>query len=186
MSWRDIDWSEIDWEELGLLDMALNLVGAVVILIVGLTIARRVGRLIQRLGRTYDRFDVTLMDFLGMMARYALIVLTVIIVLGQFGVETTSLIAVIGAAGLAIGLALQGTLSNIAAGVMILAFRPFKLGDYIEAGGQSGTVEQIDLFSTKLVSPDNVLRIVPNGDVWGSAGGDGPNLPRVGPLFTRP
>ena len=89
--------------------------------------------------------------------------------LSQFGVETTSLIALVGAAGLAIGLALQGTLSNLAAGVMLLIFRPFKVGDYVTAGGHSGTVEEISLFTTHVVSTDNVLTIVPNGDIWASA-----------------
>jgi len=93
----------------------------------------------------------------------------VIFVLGRFGIQTTSLAALIGAAGLAVGLALQGTLSNVAAGVMLVAFRPFKVGDFIEAAGTSGTVRAVTLFTTELTSADNVLIIVPNGDIWSSA-----------------
>ena len=92
-----------------------------------------------------------------------------IAVLSQFGVETTSFIAVLGAAGLAVGLALQGTLSNVAAGVMLLLFRPFKIGDYIEGGGLAGTVKSISLFVTELATPDNVQIIAPNSQLWGSA-----------------
>ena len=103
------------------------------------------------------------------MVRYLIIAVTVIAVLGRFGVETTSLIAVFGAAGLAIGLALQGTLSNVAAGVMLLLFRPFKIGDFVEVAGISGTVKGITLFVTEMATGDNVHIIVPNADVWGTA-----------------
>ena len=92
-----------------------------------------------------------------------------IAVLSQFGVQTASLIAVFGAAGLAVGLALQGTLSNVAAGVMLLLFRPFKVGDYIDGGGVSGTVKVISLFVTELATPDNVQIIAPNSQMWGTA-----------------
>jgi small conductance mechanosensitive channel len=148
---------------------ALNIVVAIAILLAGIWISGRVGGLIRNLGIKYPKLDVTLFSFLGALARWAIVALTIIVVLGQFGVETTSLIALIGAAGLAVGLALQGTLSNLAAGVMLLIFRPFKVGDYVTAGGHSGTVEEISLFTTSLVSPDNVLTIVPNGDIWASA-----------------
>jgi small conductance mechanosensitive channel len=148
---------------------ALNIVVAIAILLAGIWISGRVGSLIRNLGIKYPKLDVTLFSFLGALARWTIIALTIIVVLGQFGVETTSLIALIGAAGLAVGLALQGTLSNLAAGVMLLIFRPFKVGDYVTAGGHSGTVEEISLFTTSLVSPDNVLTIVPNGDIWASA-----------------
>jgi len=154
----------MDWTE-----YAINILFAVAILCAGLWGSGRVGRLIRHLGRKYPQLDVTLFGFLGSLARWAIIALTIIIVLGQFGVETTSLIALLGVAGLAIGLALQGTLSNLAAGVMLLIFRPFKVGDYVIAGGKSGTVEDISLFTTKIVSTDNVLTIVPNGDIWASA-----------------
>jgi len=148
---------------------AINILFAIAILGAGLWGSGRVGSLIRHLGLKYPQLDVTLFGFLGSLARWGIIALTIIIVLGQFGVETTSLIALLGVAGLAIGLALQGTLSNLAAGVMLLIFRPFKVGDYVSAGGNSGTVEEISLFTTKIVSSDNVLTIVPNGDIWSSA-----------------
>ena len=90
-------------------------------------------------------------------------------VLSQFGIETTSLVAVLGAAGLAVGLALQGTLSSVAAGVMLLIFRPFKVGDYVEVAGKAGTVDALTLFVTELNTPDNVHIIIPNAEVWGTA-----------------
>jgi len=148
---------------------SINILVSIGILCVGLWGAGRVGKLIRRLGLKYSQLDVTLFNFLGSLARWAIIALTIIIVLGQFGVETTSLIALVGVAGLAIGLALQSTLSNLAAGVMLLIFRPFKVGDYIEAGSNSGTVEEISLFTTRMVSVNNVPTIVPNGDIWASA-----------------
>lgn len=147
----------------------MNILSGIAILIAGVWIAGRVARLIRLLAGRHPRLDVTLFGFLAALARWAIVVLTAIIVLSQLGIKTTSLIALIGAAGLAVGLALQGTLSNLAAGVMLLAFRPFKVGDYVTAGGHSGTVEEISLFTTSLVSPDNVLTIVPNGDIWAGA-----------------
>ncbi|MEM7505437.1 MAG: mechanosensitive ion channel domain-containing protein [Pseudomonadota bacterium] len=161
---------ELDLGELGwLVDYALNVLGALVILIAGLMIAARLGRMVQRIGTRHAHLDETLFGFLGALTRWLATALTVIVVLGQFGVETTSLIALLGAAGLAIGLALQGTLSNLAAGVMILIFRPFNVGDFVSAGGHDGTVERVGLFTVDLVTPDNVLIIVPNSDVWAGA-----------------
>jgi small conductance mechanosensitive channel len=148
---------------------AFNILAAIAILGAGLWGSGRVGNMIRHLGLKYPQLDVTLFGFLGSLARWAIIALTIIIVLGQFGVETTSLIALVGVAGLAVGLALQGTLSNLAAGVMLLIFRPFKVGDYIEAGGHSGTVEEVSLFTTRLGSVNNVPTIVPNGDIWANA-----------------
>jgi small conductance mechanosensitive channel len=148
---------------------ALNVLAAIVILIAGFLVSGRVGSFIRGLGGRYPQLDVTLFSFLGSLARWAVVAVTVVVVLGQFGIETTSLIALVGAAGLAVGLALQGTLSNLAAGVMLLVFRPFKVGDFVTAGGHSGTVDEISLFTTRLISPDNILTIVPNGDVWSGA-----------------
>jgi small conductance mechanosensitive channel len=153
----------MDWTGYG-----INILVAIAILCAGLWGSGRAGKLIRHLGMKYPQLDVTLFNFLGSMARWAIIALTIIIVLGQFGVETTSLIALLGVAGLAIGLALQSTLSNLAAGVMLLIFRPFKVGDYVEAGSHSGTVEEISLFTTHFVSVNNVPTIVPNGDIWAS------------------
>lgn len=151
------------------LGYATNFVAAIAIFIFGLWFAGFVKRRIIALGLKYDTLDVTLFTFLGMFARYVIIALTLVVVLSQFGVQTTSLIAVLGAAGLAIGLALQGTLSNVAAGLMILFLRPYKVGDYIEAGGESGTVKLISLFTTELATADNIQIFIPNAALWGSA-----------------
>jgi len=146
-----------------------NFVAAIAIFFLGFWLAGFVKRRIIALGLKYETLDITLTTFLGMFAKYAIIALTLVIVLSQFGVQTTSLIAVLGAAGLAIGLALQGTLSNVAAGLMILFLRPYKVGDYIEAGGESGTVKLISLFATELATGDNVQIFIPNAELWGSA-----------------
>lgn len=119
----------------------LSVIGAVVILIVGFVVAGWVRGAVNKTLSKVDKVDATLRGFFSSLAYYAVVIFTIIAVLAQFGVETTSFIAVIGAAGLAIGLALQGTLSNVAAGVMLLLFRPFKIGDYIEGGGLAGTVK---------------------------------------------
>ncbi len=124
---------------------------------------------LDKLGTQHDELDVTLMRFAGSLARYAILAIAAIFILGRFGIETTSLAALVGATGLAIGLALQGTLSNVAAGVMLIGFRPFKVGDYVEAGGHAGTVSAITMFTTELTTPDNIQIIIPNGDVFGAA-----------------
>lgn len=110
--------------------------------------------------------DLTLKPLLASLARYVILIITIVLVLGQFGVQTTSLIAVIGAAGLAIGLALQGTLSNVAAGVMLLVLRPFRVGQFVQAGGVSGTVREIGLFTTLMITRDLIYISVPNSSVW--------------------
>ena len=144
----------------------LDVVGALVTLIIGWIIAGRVSALVRRgLGRL-PRFDPTLTSFFGNLARYVVIAVTIIAVLDQFGVETASLLAVFGAAGLAIGLALQGTLSNAAAGVMLLIFRPFKIGDYVEAAGIAGTVAAINLFVTELTTPTTCRSPRPTASCW--------------------
>lgn len=147
----------------------LNVLGAIAILILGFIAAGWAGKATRGALIRTGRVDETLHPFLASIVRYGVIAITVIAVLDSFGVETTSLIALLGAAGLAIGLALQGTLSNVAAGVMLLIFRYFKVGQYIEAGGVSGTVEQISLFATELNTPDNVHIVVPNSQLWGAA-----------------
>lgn len=150
-----------------LLLYGMDVIGALIMLIVGWWVAGRVGSLIMRaLGRV-PNMDATLQPFLASLAKYAVLAVTVIAVLNQFGVETTSIIALLGAAGLAIGLALQGTLQNVAAGVMLLLFRPFKIGDFVDAEGISGTVAAIGLFTTEMNTPDGVYRIVPNSLLWG-------------------
>jgi small conductance mechanosensitive channel len=112
--------------------------------------------------------DLTLKPLLASVARYIVLLLTLLLVIGNFGVQTTSLIAVLGAAGLAIGLALQGTLSNVASGVMLLVLRPFRVGQFVEvAGGKQGTVREIGLFTTLLITRDNVYVSIPNSEIFG-------------------
>ena len=149
-------------------EYGLDVIGAIVILIIGLIVAGWVGRAVRgALGRV-KRVDSMLRGFFASLAKYFVIAITVIAVLERFGVETTSFVAILGAAGLAIGLALQGTLSNVAAGVMLLLFRPFKVGDYVEVAGLAGTVADVSLFTTELTTPDNVQIVTPNSDIWGS------------------
>jgi small conductance mechanosensitive channel len=147
----------------------LKIVGAVAVLIVGWMIAGWSHRIVTKGLSRRERVDPMLIGFFASLAKYLVLAVTVIAVLNQFGVQTASLIAVLGAAGLAIGLALQGTLSNVAAGVMLLFFRPFKIGDYIDASGISGTVKNVGLFVTELATPDNVHVVAPNAQLWGTA-----------------
>lgn len=147
----------------------IDTIGALAILILGWMAAGWAGRATERaLGRS-RRIDLTLQHFFGSLVRYALIVFTVLATLQQFGVQTTSFLAVLGAAGLAIGLALQGTLSNVASGVMLLIFRPFKAGDFIEAGSVTGTVTSLSLFTTELKTGDGIYIVAPNTELWGKS-----------------
>lgn len=155
------------WEKVSSLDFvgyAFNVVCVIVVLILGYCIAKLLSRFTTK-ACTKAKLDETLATFFGRTIFWLILVIVMIACLSIFGIETTSLAAVVGAAGLAIGLAFQGTLSNLAAGVMIIVFRPFKLHDFITVGGQSGTVEVIDLFTTTLVTLDNRVIIVPNSAV---------------------
>ena len=145
-----------------------SVLSAIVVLVIGFAISGWVKRRINGLAARNAHLDDTAFDFLANIARYAILAITFLIVLNSFGVQTTSVVAMVGAAGLAIGLALQGTLSNVAAGVMIIMFRPFKNGDFIEVAGESGTVKSINLNNTELASLSNVQIIIPNKDVWGN------------------
>ncbi|MBD3679912.1 MAG: mechanosensitive ion channel [Rhodobacteraceae bacterium] len=145
----------------------LNILYAIVILLAAMWLGGVAKRRLQVISRRYEQIDDTLFDFLGTVIRYAILIMGLIFVLNRFGIQTASLVALLGAAGLAVGLALQGTLSNIAAGVMVVIFRPFKLGDFIDAGGQMGTVKTISLFTTELASLSNTQIILPNSEVWG-------------------
>ncbi|MGV6801608.1 MAG: mechanosensitive ion channel family protein [bacterium] len=149
-----------------LIPLSLNALAALFIFVVGMFIAGRLRRYIRHLITKSKHIDTMLAGFLSSFAYYAMVAMVILMVLGQFGVETTSLAAIMGAMGLAIGLALQGTLSHIASGMMIIAFRPFNIGDYIIAGGEEGTVKDITLVTTELATPDNKKIIVPNGKVW--------------------
>ncbi|EEQ01699.1 Small-conductance mechanosensitive channel [Yersinia rohdei ATCC 43380] len=147
-----------------LIQYAVNLVAALLILIVGSIIAKVVSGMLGRVMKLRG-IDVTVADFLAAMARYSILAFTIVAVLGRLGVQTASVIAVIGAAGLAVGLALQGSLSNFAAGVLLVAFRPFKAGEYVDLGGVAGTVVQVQIFSTTLRTVDDKIIVVPNGKI---------------------
>lgn len=146
---------------------ATNILLAIVILLIGLWIASRVNRAICGMGERYDHLDDTLFRFFGSVARYTILAFVGIAVLNRFGVQTASIVALLGAASLAVGLALQGTMSNLAAGVMLLIFRPYKVGDFIDAAGRFGKVSEIDMFTTILQTFDNQHIIIPNSQIWG-------------------
>lgn len=146
----------------------LDFVAAILTLIFGIWLSRRVSRLTADWLSRVDRLDRTLVPIMAALVRYAGLTLTIVITLGNFGVETTSIIAVLGAAGLAVGLALQGTLSNVAAGLMLLFLRPFRIGDWVEAAGVSGSVREIGLFTTTIDTFDNVYISIPNSSIWSS------------------
>ncbi len=145
----------------------LRVVGAILILVIGWILSRVLYNGIRRLCARSERLDRTITLFLANGARYLVLVFTFSAVLSTFGVATTSFVAVLGALGIAIGLALQGTLSNLAAGIMLVLFRPFHIGDRIEAGGVVGTAREINLFYSELDTDDNVRVIFPNGKLWG-------------------
>lgn len=146
----------------------LSLLGAVVILLVGWTLANWAARKVRGRLTKSERFDDTLVPVLGQSVRVFVLIITILAVLGQFGIQTASIIAVLGAAGLAVGLALQGTLSNVASGMMLLILRPFKVGDVVDINGTLGIVDEIGLFTTEMHSFDNLGIVMPNTQVWGS------------------
>lgn len=146
----------------------LNLLYALGLIVIGWWIAGFVERMVLRAFSVTQRVDVTVVGFLASIARYAVLVFVGVAVLQRFGIQTTSIIAVLGATSLAIGLALQGTLSNLAAGVMLLLFRPFKIGDSVEVAGVAGTVKGLSLFTTEIASGINVQVLIPNAKVWGA------------------
>ncbi len=146
--------------------LGLKILGAIAIFWVGRFVAGKVRSAMRSImiGR---QVDPSLAGFVSSLAYFTIIAFTVIAVVGQFGVETASFIALLGAAGFAVGMALQGTLGNFASGVMILLFRPFKVGDFIEAAGVKGVVKEIQIFSTTVATPDNIRITVPNGALFG-------------------
>lgn len=144
---------------------AINIVTAVLIFIIGrIIISILIGLLGKALGRT--KLDTILIEFTQAIAKVLLLIFVIVAALDQLGVNTTSLIAVLGAAGLAIGLALQGSLQNFAAGFLLLVLRPFKAGDYVEAAGTAGMIEKISIFSTIMRTPDNKEVTIPNGSIY--------------------
>lgn len=143
---------------------SLNVLSALAVFVIGRFVAKRIIRLLDR---AFDKAGVerTLGDFLENIFYGIFMAVVVIAALGQMGVETTSFAAIIAAAGLAVGLALQGSLSNFAAGVLIILFKPFKAGDYVEVAGTGGTIEEISIFTTRLATPDNRTIIIPNNNI---------------------
>ncbi len=144
----------------------IKVVGAIVVMIVGRIVANLVRGIVRRVNNK-GQTDPTVGGFLEKMAFYLVMTFTVLAALGNFGVQTASIVAVLGAAGFAVGFAMQGSLSNFAAGIMLLIFRPYRLGDFVEAGGATGTVKDISLFTTVINTPDNVRIMVPNGIIFG-------------------
>jgi small conductance mechanosensitive channel len=147
-------------------DAIPRVIGALVLLIVGWWIAARANRAVRRLLDGQTRIDATLSGVIASLARYSILIVVIVAVLGQLGIQTTSILAGLGAIGLAIGLALQGTLSNIAAGMMLLWLRPFRVGDYIDNGAVAGTVKEVGLFASELHSWDGIYQFVPNSELW--------------------
>ena len=145
----------------------VNIISALIILFIGNLIVKAVANSVAKVLQK-KKMDRAVVEFIHGLVRYLLFVIVLIAALGRLGVQTASVVAVIGAAGLAVGLALQGSLSNFAAGVLIVAFRPFKSGDYVEIGGVAGSVDSIQIFQTVLTTPDNKMVVVPNGSVIGS------------------
>ncbi len=160
MNWETVTHTLVHYATL----YGIKIIAAIAIFIIGKWLAKKASHIVRNL-MIKAKIDATLVSF-GVNILYSLaLAFVVIAALSQLGVETTSLAAVIAAAGLAIGLALQGSLSNLAAGVMIILFRPFKIGDYIEAAGTGGTVEDISIFTTNMRTSDNRLVIVPNNEI---------------------
>ncbi|SFL70244.1 mechanosensitive ion channel family protein [Shimia aestuarii] len=148
--------------------LVIATIKALVVLILGWIVAGAVSGFVRRRVNATPEIDKTLGNFAASIVRWVILLIVLVAILGLFGIEATSLVAMLGAATLAIGLALQGTLSDLAAGFMLILFRPYKIGQYVDIGGTAGTVVDLNLFVTELVTPDNVQIIVPNGQAWGS------------------
>ncbi|MGL5948315.1 MAG: mechanosensitive ion channel domain-containing protein [Aeromonas sp.] len=147
-----------------LIEYAVNITAALLTLILGYFAANLISGGVGRLMKA-RKLDVTVSNFVTSILKYAILVFVVIAALGRIGVQTASFVAIIGAAGLAIGLALQGSLSNFAAGFLLIIFRPIKAGEFIEVAGTSGVVQAVQLFTTTLTSPDNKMVVVPNSSI---------------------
>lgn len=147
-----------------LVQYAVNIVAAVLILVLGSLVARIASRALRRVTQLRG-IDPTVGGFLAALVRYAILAFVLMAALSRLGVQTASVIAVLGAAGLAVGLALQGSLSNFAAGVLLVIFRPLRAGEYVDLGGVAGTIDQVQLFSTTMRTPDNKTIVVPNSKI---------------------
>jgi small conductance mechanosensitive channel len=161
-----IDWTDPGLIQAMLIPWGIRLAIALAIFIIGRWIARWLTNIVRKL-MTKSNLDVMLINFLGNLVYTVLILVVVMATLDHLGIRTTSLLAVFGAAGLAIGLALKDSLSNFSSGVMIILFRPFKVGDFIEAAGAAGVVEEVRMFATIMRTGDNRQIIVPNGQIYG-------------------
>lgn len=148
-----------------IIPFAINLALAIVIYVVGKFVVKIIVNIVGKLLKK-AKYDDMLVDFLKAIANAVLMLFVIIAALNELGIDTSSLVAILAAAGLAIGLSLQGSLSNFAAGVMLLVFRPFKAGDFVDAGGATGVVKNISIFTTTMNSVDNKLIIVPNGSIY--------------------
>ena len=144
----------------------LNIVGAIVILVLGRIVAGIVKKIIRSI-MTKNKVEETLTSFVTSISYFAMMTFVLIAAINKLGIQTASFVAILGAAGLAVGLALQGSLSNFAAGVLMIIFKPLKVGDYVEAGGAAGAVEEVGIFTTIIKTPDNKKVIVPNSGVTG-------------------
>jgi len=151
----------------GIATLGIKIILAILIFVVGRWAAKITKEIVERL-MSKSNVDPTLINFVGNLTYIVVIAFAVLAALAKLGIQTTSFIAILGAAGLAVGLALQGSLSNFAAGVLLIIFRPFKVGDLVEAGGATGTVEHIQIFTTQLKTPDNKTIIIPNSNVTGN------------------
>ena len=164
----DIDWAGL-WNEVQStgMEFVMNVVIALVIFVIGRIVAKVISNGIRKLMHTQE-VDQILESFVGNLSYWLLMTFVIIAAIGQLGIQTTSLIAIMGAAGLAVGLALQGSLANFAAGVLIVMFRPYRVGDFVEAAGIAGVVEQVQILTTVLKTGDNKQIVVPNGQIMGS------------------
>ena len=161
-----------------LIQYGMSLIAAIIIFLIGKWVARLVSNIVENI-LLKSKIEKTLASFAKNIVYFAILTFVVIAALNKLGVETNSFLAIIGAAGLAVGLALQGSLSNFAAGVMMVIFQPFKLGDFIEAGGATGTVSEIQIFHTIVMTQDNKKVIVPNSKITGDKITVYPEVPKV-------
>ncbi|WP_417678423.1 mechanosensitive ion channel family protein [Pseudodonghicola sp.] len=159
---------EISNELVWLTPLLISAGKALLVLIVGWIISGWVSGMARRRINKTPQIDPTLGNFVASTIKWIILAIVLVAIMGIFGIEATSLVAILGAASLAVGLALQGTLSDLAAGVMLVIFRPYKLGQFVNIGGTSGTVKDLTLFTTELATGDNVQIIIPNGKAWGT------------------
>lgn len=150
-----------------LIAVGMNVLFAIVIFFIGSFIAKKIKKFILAMAKKSPHLDETLFNFLGSIVYWLIMAFVFMAVLNKFGIETTSIIAMLGAGTVAIGLALQGAMSNMAAGVMLMIFRPYKIGDFVEGGGHFGNIEDITMFTTDMQTFDNQKIIIPNGKIWG-------------------